>query len=72
MASQTYADRRKLGKGGRDEGGALRKRVALQEKKNHKVADSEVEMYPAGGQGGTTAGGLLCWYFFACLCEFCG
>lgn len=57
MASQTYADRQKLGKGGRDEAGALRKRVALQEKKkSHKVADSEVETYPAGGQSGTTGG----------------
>lgn len=55
MASQTYADRRKLGKGGRGEGG-LRKRVALQENKSHKVADSEVETYPAGGQSGTTGG----------------
>lgn len=69
MASQTYADRRKLGKRGQDEAGALRKRVGPQEKKSHKVADSEVETYPAGGRRG---GWVLCRYFFACLCEFCG
>lgn len=58
-------------KRGRDEAGALRKRVALQDKKSHKVADSEAETYPAGGQSGTT-GGCFAGIFFACLCEFCG